>query len=178
MTHATTERLRKLAALVTGGMGGERENAEAIFERLLKESGLRREDFIGADERVSRHPVSIATAMERELLLQVIAKVTDNREATVYYTRGKLSPVKFEATEPQAAEIKFLFALYRRALKVESERLYIAFINKHALFAPSPRPSSIPAKPMDPAERARLAAMMEGMANVTPHKALENRNDR
>lgn len=164
-------KLRKLAEMVRQGVGGERDNAETIFDRLLKEHGLRREDFFDTGEAASRVNFSVATKRERSLLIQVAAKVLNDRNADVWSTRGKLSPLGFEMTKAQAAETRFLFGLYRQAWEVEAERLFLAFVNKHNIFPETP--IAEPQKPMDRGELAKLKSMMDGMDSVAVHKALE-----
>ena len=71
--NSKEEMLKKLLALSKQGVGGEKINAEALLNKLLKKHGLTIED-IDDEEEIKQWDVHFNTDFERKLIYQVISR--------------------------------------------------------------------------------------------------------
>lgn len=131
------ERLKKLYALAMRGVGGEKEQAQSILEKLLKKYAISLDEL---DEDIINEYQLEYHGKEQEILLkQTIYKVTDNKNAFYPLSwsrsgRKCRTTLGVECTAAQKAEIEFLFNFYIRVWEKEREALLQAFIQKHRIF--------------------------------------------
>lgn len=111
------ERLKKLKELAMRGVGGEREQAIALLDKLTKKYGVSCDDL---DETIEKDYVfEFHGKFERKLIAQIAYKVRDDKGgiyAMEYTTSGRTCKTKctITCTEAQKLEIEFLFEFYKR----------------------------------------------------------------
>jgi hypothetical protein len=157
------------------GVGGEKETAAAILEKLIVKYGYSMEDL--DTETVQKYEVKFKGEQERHLLIQIIYKVLDNTD-TIYQLRYTYSGRKctnqlgVNCTAAQKAEIEFLFDFHKRLWKQEQAALLQAYIQKHALYG-NLKDGEKP-RELSKEELAKMAALMDGLSNEQPLKQLTN----
>lgn len=169
--------LLKIKALADGTtFEGERESALEHLHRLMEKHGITEQDL--NDDVVTTHEFKFRNARERILLLQVLYKVFDNTSWTSYsYSKNgrKVSnTVGVDCTKAQKLEVDFLYDFYKRLYRKEEDLFFTAFVNKHNLFGS--KPTGGKSKELSREEARRLAQMMNGMDDATPHKQIEERS--
>lgn len=131
------ELLKKLKALADNGVGGERENAQAMLDKLLAKYDISSEAL--SDDEVSDHGFTYHSDFERRLLSQLRAKIATNRDAFRYkYGKGARSTFYCTCTEAEALQIQIEFEFYATLWKEEQETFFVAFIQKHQILILSP----------------------------------------
>lgn len=163
------ERLKKLYALALRGVGGEKEQAAAILEKLVKKYGVSMEDL--DEEIVREHEFSFHGEKEERLLRQISYKVTNDRNRfhnLVYISSGRRCRTAccIECTEAQKIEIEFLFDFYKKLWEREVEAMFKAYIHKHALFGdlkPGEKGSELTAE-----EWEKMQALLKGLSGEKP----------
>ena len=160
------ERLKKLYALATQGVGGERENASALLDRLMKKYGVTLEELGEEPERY--YDIKFKGRDEERLLMQVAYKVTGKKDNLWYLqnvtTGRKLrAEIRLRCTAAQRVEIDFLFDFYKRKWAEEREALFRAFIQHHRIFAENGETTEITKE-----EAAKLALLSQGLSDERP----------
>lgn len=167
------ERLKKLRELALRGVGGEKEQAERLFQKLLKKYDLT-EDCIG-DDIIEDFMFTVHGKEQQALLIQVVYKVTGdngrcydvrNRETG----RTKSSLIAVECTAAEKIEIDFLFDFYSRLWTKEKDAFFKAFIQKHQIFGEL-KPGEEGRK-VSEEELMKLYQMMRGLSDETPLKQI------
>ena len=169
MEEKQKERLKKLYALALRGVGGEKEQAAAILEKLVKKYGVSMEDL--DEEIVKEHEFSFHGEKEERLLRQIAYKVTDDRHRfknLVYTQSGRKCRTlcRIECTDAQKLEIEFLFDFYKKLWEREIEVMFKAYIHKHSLFGnlkPGEKGSEISNE-----EWRKIQAMIQGLSEEKP----------
>lgn len=163
------ERLKKLKELAMRGVGGEREQAIALLDKLTKKYGVSCDDL---DETVKKNFVfEYHGKFERSLLLQIAYKVRNDR-GEIYDRRYTESgrkcniEVAITCTEAEKLEIEFLFEFYKRLWKSEVDFLLSAFIQKHRLFGELKEGEE--GETLSDEDYAKLYAMMKGLDDEKP----------
>lgn len=164
--------LKKLKTLAERGDPGERELAEAAFQKLSKKYGIAIEDL--NTESIKAFEFEFHGDEEKRLLHQIAWKVTndlDNCYDLKWSKSGRKckTRINIHCTEAQKLEIEFLFDFYKRVWEQEKRMLYKAFICKHDIFGES---GCIENKTHFDYEISKLAALMAGLSDETPHKQI------
>lgn len=129
------EKLGKIKALAERGVGGEKETAMRMYEELCRKYDISDNEAEAALMKLETRWFSYSTQLEKELLGQILYKVTGSNERYIY--TGKYSRRKkcgCECTALEAAEIELLFGFYREEMKRELEVFMVAFIQKNNIF--------------------------------------------
>ncbi len=131
------ERLKKLYALALRGVGGEKEQAQALLEKLLKKYDMSIDDL--DDEQSKEYHLTYHGKEQRKLLIQTVYKVLGDTSSLFelrYSESGRKcrTILSVSCTAAQKAEIDFLFDFYTRLWEKEREALLEAFIQKHRIF--------------------------------------------
>lgn len=169
------ERIKKLYALAMRGVGGEKKQAQALLEKLLKKYDLTLEEL--DEEKINRYELEYHGKEQEELLVQTIYKVTGSYDE-IYSLRfnksGRACKTRLAAycTEAQKAEIDFLFDFYCRLWEKERARLLSAFIQKHEIFGALKEGEKC--EEISHEERMKLYALMRGLSDEQPLKQLTN----
>jgi Protein of unknown function (DUF2786). len=174
-TNAVLQRLRKILALAEGGIEGERENAKAHLETLLRHHGLSIADLTSPElAEVTFYEFAVEGLFEERLVRQIVAAVTDQVEVKTFLRTGKRGLRAYRLTAAQCAEVTLIYEVTRRALARELECTYKAFVQVNELY-PSTPDESDQAFPGDRSteELVQLFSRMTTMDRTPIHKALE-----
>ena len=131
------ERLKKLKELALRGVGGEREQAVALLEKLSKKYNISCDEL--DEDIIKEYDFEYHGKEQEKLLKQTIYKITDDKNSfwNLQYTysgRSCKTRLRANCTEAQKIEIEFLFDFYKRIWEKEKEALLQAFIQKHRIF--------------------------------------------
>lgn len=173
-TDALVRRLRKILALAERGEAGERENARAHLEKLLRHHGLSMEDITADDgASVGLCKFEVTGSLDARLLRQVVAMVTSSADVRQFQRGRSRKHVAFMLTRSQYAQATFAFAVIRQAWERELEVTFKAFVQVNGLFPSEEPPSQPPAlTPEREAELAQMVARMHAMQKTPIRKAL------
>ena len=135
LSEAEADRLKRLRALAERGVGGEKENAQRILERLCDKYGLDISQLDTEEKKLTWFRYRKGNHF-RKLLAQCIVKVCGkgtklyghNREAT------RAREYAVECTASEAVEIELDYEFYADALQKELDRLISMFIQKNNIF--------------------------------------------
>lgn len=163
------ELMKKLKALAEKGVGGERENAQAMLDKLLAKYDISAEAL--SDEELSDHAFTYHDDFERRLLSQLRDKIATNRDAFRYkYGKGARSTYYCTCTEAEALQIQIEFEFYSALWKDEQEMFFQAFLQKHQIFDTKPGCRTME---IDHETTMRMAMMIEAMQDKTLNPMLE-----
>lgn len=173
-TERIKEKLRKLLELTRQGVGGEKDNAQSILDKLFKKHGLTLDDLDPEYAEVYECEFKFGNALERKLLLQVIFTVLNVSSIPVRHDHKNSKTLCVKATHAQKLEIDLAWSLYRESFTKEQDRLFIAFIHKNHLFGPDNVEDEIPYEPskLSKEDIAALAAMICAIKITNVRKAL------
>ena len=165
----TLTRMQKLLELAKRGVGGESANAERFLTKMLAKHGMQLSDITDDEQQRAKVTLKWRTTEDRLLLLQIIAKVTDDGDFTTWVRRGKKVLI-VELTPAEHAEVLMHEAALAPALVTHMRRAMQAFIQVNRLYpATSERDDDTPRKPMDKDE---LEAIMQMMSATQPTAVL------
>lgn len=174
------ERLKKIYNLSLKGVGGEREQAQAILDKLLKKYELSLDDIDDEDTASYDYELKYHGEEQLRILHQTIYKVlnsTDEIYDIRYTSSGRLccNRMVVHCTAIQKVEIEFLFDFYKRIWEKDKEMLMKAFIQKHEIFGSlkeGEKPTELPN-----AEMLKISNLMKGISDETPIKQIETKNE-
>ena len=136
MDEKTIQRIKKLQALAERGVGGEKETAEKMLQRMLEKNGIQSLDELQSEE-YEYVLFSYNGKHEKKLLMQCIYKVlTAAGDRTHYRTKGKRQKLGIYCTKAQKIEIQMEFDFYRKVFYEELDDFVVAFINAQKIFPP------------------------------------------
>lgn len=75
-----------------------------------------------------------------------------------------------DCTPAEKVEIEYLFDFYKRLWEKEKEAFLAAYIQKHRIFAIR---TDIEPQEISPEEALKMGALMEGMSDESPLRAIE-----
>lgn len=168
------ERLKKLYALAMRGVGGEKETAQAILDKLLKKYAMTLDDL--DEEVIQEYELEYHGKEQDRILMQTVYKVTDEKDTFnhLQYThsgRACRTRLRVRCTAAQKAEIEFLFSFYVRLWEKEKEALLQAFFQKHRIFGNLKEGES--GKELSDEELEKMYALMHGLSDEQPLKQIE-----
>lgn len=171
------ELLKKIYNLSLKGVGGEREQAQAILDKLLKKYELSLDD-IDDEDTAYDYELKYHGEEQHRILHQTVYKVlnsTDEIYSVRYTSSGRLcrNCMVVHCTAIQKVEIEFLFDFYKRIWEKDKEMLMKAFIQKHEIFG-SLKEGEKP-KELSEAERSKISNLMKGISDETPIKQIETK---
>lgn len=136
MDEKTMQRVKKLQALAERGVGGEKDTAEKMLQRMLEKNGIQSLNELQSEE-YEYTLFSYNGKHERKLLAQCIYKVmTAAWDKKCYRSKGKRQKLGIYCTKAQKLEIEMEFAFYRNAFYEELDVFMSAFINAQGIFPP------------------------------------------
>lgn len=169
---ALLKKIKALTALTERGVGGEAKNAEELLKRLMQKYEIREDEI--EDEVRERRDFSYHGEEQEKLLRQIVYKVTNGGYAysLVYSRTGRKcrTTLGADCTIAEKIEIEFLFDFYTRLWEREKKAFLSAFIQKHEIFADIPADSG---QELSLEEIEKMCALMQGMSDESPVKALE-----
>jgi hypothetical protein len=166
MSDVIRERILKVLRLAQHGVGGEKENAEVLLEKMLKKHGLTREHLEIDQEARDEvwHPY--ANDLERELLM-CIANAVCQRRVEFFVPRGSRKRVLgIIATPAEQSGIIVLQETYVPTWRKAQKELLVAFALRHDLRDMSPRDEPETPSRLTKAEIERMSAMVQGLEHV------------
>lgn len=127
------EKLKKIKELAERGIGGEKEGAKELYEKLLMKYGLSDSDI---DDKLEKRWFRFSDAVDKRLLVQLFYKVTGSR---TYWSKKdkRVNLVGCECTEFECDEILFYYQFYKEHLQDELDIFLSAFMNKNNLYPDS-----------------------------------------
>jgi len=128
-------KLKKVLALAEKGVGGEREAAQKLLDKLLSQHNLTIEDI--KSEKTSVFYFGYNTAMEQTILHHTVSAVLEKTDFEIFtrIVNGRATRKDgFILTKGQKIEVEFRYSAYRTSLKKELETFLIAFIHKNRIF--------------------------------------------
>jgi len=151
--------LRKLKALAEGGVGGEKINAEALLQKLLKKYDIDPDSL--NDDALNFVEFKYKKGLyQSELLLQVILSVIP----TVHRKNAKYrSYIKVEVTRSEEIEIHAKYDFYSKKLKEDLDIFASAFYHRNGLFYQGKSESKNKSEPMDHEKIQKIVKMMNGL---------------
>ena len=169
------ERIKAVKALADRGERGEKENAQALLEKLMQKYGVTEADL--ELERVETVFFPYHDELERRILIQVIFSVTGKPPFGCVGggTGRKRKKYGADCTAAQRLEIEFKHDFFYTAAKKEFEVFLYAFFNKNCI---SPPETIVPPKYKEDLTEEELrtmkraAIMAATMERYTPHKAI------
>lgn len=171
------ERLKKLRALALGGVGGEKEQAQAILDKLMKKYDISFDDL--DEDILNNYEFEYHGKEQESLLRQTIYKVTNSKSSMwgLRYTHsGRKCKTQLggQCTAAQKVEIDFLFDFYKRLWEKERKALLSAFIQKHRIFGEL-KDGEEPTELSDE-ETEKIFALMRGLSDESPQKQIEEQS--
>ena len=157
-----TALLKKIRALAEHGVGGEAENAEKLLARMMKKYGIS-----------VRHDFTYHGGEEKKILKQVVYKVTGGYTYELVYTasgRKVRTQLGADCTPAEKVEIEYLFDFYKRLWEKEKDAFLAAYIQKHRIFAIR---ADVEPREMSLEESIKMSALMRGMSDESPLRAIE-----
>lgn len=134
MDEKTMQRVKKLQALAERGVGGEKDTAEKMLQRILEKNGIQSLNELQSEE-YEYTLFSYNGKHERKLLAQCIYKVmTAAWDKKCYRSKGKRQKLGIYCTKAQKLEIEMEFAFYRDIFYEEMDFFMSAFINAQGIF--------------------------------------------
>lgn len=136
MKEKTIARIKKLQALAERGVGGEKETAQRMLDKMLKENGITTLKEL-ENEEYEYTLFSYNGKHEIKLLRQCMYKVMGaDSDRTPYRTKGKRQKLGIYCTPSQKIEIELEFDFYRNVFYEELQTFMDAFIQAQGIFPP------------------------------------------
>ena len=170
MEEKTIERIKKLQALAERGVGGEKETAQKMLNRMLEKNGISSLEEL-ENEEYEYTLFSYNGKHEIKLLRQCIYKVMGvDSDRTVFRTRGKRQKIGIYCTKSQKIEIELEFEFYKNVFYEELDTFMSAFIQAQGIF-----PENAPVDKGEITERhIKMAFMAQGIERRQRHAMIES----
>lgn len=131
--NSIRERLLKVLRLAQEGVGGERENAEALLAKLLRRHDMTMADLEGAlDQPRTREWLPVGDNEERTVLSQLVVRLYGIDRPT--WKRGA-TELGVEVSPAEHAALRIAWEVYRAAFAEARQALVLGFCYKHGLYA-------------------------------------------
>ncbi len=174
MEEKTLQRIRKLQALAERGVGGEKDTAEKMLQKMLEKNGIKSLDELET-EKVEYFLFSYSGKHEITLLKQCMYKVIGAAAGRHYYktkyTRQKLGTY---CTMAQKIEIELEFEFYRNIFYEELNEYMIAFIQAQDIYPPDAPKRNVSIEEMTE-EDFKRAALRDTIKKRTRAAMIEER---
>jgi len=152
------DRLKKIEALASSGVGGERENARKMLNALCRRHGVTIDQL--ATDKKTFVQFKFSDRYQRALLNSVIAFICKTREVC-NYKKGK--SIFFELTVAQQIDAQDCYAHYRKQWSSNLKEVMVAFIHKNRILIPFDQDDDEKQEPIDIDRMNRLVALVQGM---------------
>lgn len=157
-------RLLKVLRLAQAGVGGERENAEVLLEKLLRKHSMSMADLEGAlDQPRTLVWLPALSEDERTVCAQLVLSMFGiDRKA---WQNPGTQDLGVDVTASEHAALTIAWEVYRAAFAEARQALVIGFCFKHGLFAAEGGTAAAPS-PEDLARTARALALADVLPTV------------
>ncbi len=164
------ELAKKLNELAKRGVGGEKTNAAAMLEKLMRKYNLKIEDFDHEQRKERRFKYQNKT---KKLFIQICLKVIGSKVEFYKYRGEKGNYSIINCNEFEYIQIKEYYEFYSKLLTQELKRFEKAFIMKNNLIPDD-------AEKLDTSnltktelmELYQTIQMMDGITAKSPHRIL------
>lgn len=163
------ELAKKIKALSERGVGGERENAIVMLQRLMKNHEITM-DMI--NENDAKDHVFVIIKDRKRFFFQVIANVAGKNVKYGQYVKAPRGKLRYfiNCTASEAIEIQAKFDFFYTAYEKEVDIFYSAFIQKNNLYSkPTGEEREDDDKELTTEESERLSLMMNMMQGMKRH---------
>ena len=155
-------RLLKVLRLAQDGVGGERENASVLLEKLLRKHSMTMADLDGAlDEPRTTVWLDATDVEERTVLSQVAVRLFGTSRKLWKHTQA--ASLGIDVTASEHAALLIAWEVYRAAFADARHALLLGFCLRHGLFASETASS----EEMTPESRRRAEQALR-MAEMLP----------
>jgi len=161
-----TELAKKLNELAKQGIGGEKENAKIMLDKLIKKHGLSMDSI--EDPKTEDFIVKISKD-QLKLMCQIIICVL-GAKCEIWKVKGKRTSISINCTNIQFIEIQSMFEFYWTSYQNELKTFYTAFLHKNRLFPSDGEVSN----ELSNEESKRIRDMMDGIKKQQYLKQLES----
>ena len=173
--ETVSNKLRKIKELAQRGVGGEKESALALYEKLKQKYEISEDEIF---DELSIHWFRYKTKDDRRLLSQVAYMVTGS---TTHYrhTKSKKKEYGVECTELEAAEIKLNYDFFHHEYEIEKNMLWEAFRYKQNLYPNKDArcyKETSSTMELSEEERRKIFSFAEGIDRKAPAKAQITKN--
>ena len=134
MDEKTIARIKKLQALAERGVGGEKDTAAAMLQKMLEKNGIYSLEELETEE-CEYTLFSYKGRHEIKLLRQCMYKVMGAKsDRTTYRTAGTRQKIGIYCTKAQRIEIGLEFEFYRNVFYEELSTFMDAFVQAQKIF--------------------------------------------
>lgn len=176
MNTNITDTMKHLLELSKRGVGGEKENATKLLNKLMKKYNISESDL--QKEELHQHDVRFKTKWQESLIHQIMYMINPKRNIYKYNNR-KAKIAILELTDAEWIEHQYLYSIYKKAFEEELELFTSAFIQRNNIF-PKEVPEHIkeqqekePKKEMDYYKMLKVSQMAQGIDYTSVNKALK-----
>jgi hypothetical protein len=155
-------RLLKVLRLAQQGVGGERENAEVLLEKLLRKHSMTMADLEGADDAARTLVWMPAGDVEERTVVSQLAISLFGTQRKLW-TGGRTNDLGVDVTPSEHAALQIGWEVYRAAFAEARHALVLGFCYKHGLYASDDTSSA----EMSAEARASMARALS-LAQVLP----------
>ncbi len=127
-------KLAKILKLAEHGVGGEKNNAQAILAKMLKQHGISIDDLLSSrSENLLWKDYCYRNILERQLLFQCVSKVANTTKAPCRKYK-KANKLQFSMRAIDHIELEHMYRHFRKLFAKEIETLFAAFVHKHDIY--------------------------------------------
>lgn len=161
--------LKKLKALADRGIGGEKENSEALLKKLMKKYNIDDEQ-LESTVRKKRH-IKYEFSYEMKLMCQIIYSMIPGLPSYTPNDKRK-SYLIVDLSESEFIEFSYLYSIYKEDFYKELEYFYSAFLGKNSIF-PKDTPKDMPKeKELTLDEKMKLSMYASGIDRSNVRKSI------
>lgn len=161
---------KKLKALADQGVGGEKQNAQAKLDELIKKHGID-PGQLESDKVTAR--IFEFKQGEKDIVAHVIWIVGNNIKLFGHRDKEDTACIA-DITDIQFVEIQFMLDLYLTAWREELKLFRKAFIHKNNLYFTGEVEEAARPKPLSLAERIKLEQMTRAIDEQKRTKRITN----
>jgi len=122
----------KLKELANRGVGGEKTNAQAALDRLMKKYNISPEDLESED--VGLYWMKVGSGDQLATLFQQVASTVIGLTPTYSDKKYKKGKLGIKCTQSQAIEVEAKFGFYKSLYQKELDVFVVGFITANELF--------------------------------------------
>lgn len=164
---------KKLHALASRGVDGEKTNAERLLSRIMSENNISLE----ALESIKRERETFRCMVDHRFLLVQIAFMVLGSGAAIYKYKHRPSCIQAECTPAEKVEIEAVFDFYKRAYEADLKLLQKAFIQKNRIFPKDGQAIDIDSLSKEEQIMAfKVGLLAEGLSKHQMRRQLEMKN--
>lgn len=167
-------KLQKLLALARQGVGGEKDNAQSVLDKLLAKHGLTIEDLDDAAEPRTKRWFKFKGEQERTLLAHCVLATLGSGWDGSAWRRGR-GERGYELTNAEFAQVDLLFSIHRRALaefiEKQMKSVMVAYLSTNRLYSQDGDRDAA-ASELTPEDLQAILGLMAGLRPTPVHRAI------